>query len=50
MIKTGCESLKAQGDIFSTASHGLGHAVFDVFEGFFTACADAQIAALTGKG
>ena len=43
MIKTVCESLQAQGAKFNTASHGLGYALFAVFEDVFNACADAQI-------
>ncbi|XP_072249666.1 transcription factor aptf-2 [Leuresthes tenuis] len=49
MIKTGCESLQAQAAKFNTASHGLGYALFAVFEEVFNACADAQMAALKGK-
>ena len=49
MIKTVCESLQAQGAKFNTASHGLGYALFAVFEEVFNACADAQMAALKGK-
>ena len=49
MIKTGCDSLKAEGKSFNTASHGLGYALIDVFEDIFSACADAQMTALKGK-
>ena len=49
MIKTGCDSLKAEGQNFNTASHGLGNALIEVFGDIFSACADAQMTALKGK-